>query len=134
MAFTLPLPGVLAEIAELAGESAAMAVARARGGTRAYIPSVDGLKDGHWLPQAVGMEAARRIAERIGGGEVDIPLGPYAGNRAAVRQAIRDGVQAGHSEAAIARLAGVADRTVRRHKNGHTGGGDGLHGDQNTLF
>ncbi len=133
MADHLLLPGVLAEIASIAGESAAVAVARARGGTRAYIPGEDGLRDGHWLVAAVGMEAARAIARRLGGGDVDVPLGPYAGSRARIHQAIREGLRSGQSEAAIARMAGVADRTVRRHKSGETGA-TGLHADQATLF
>ena len=130
----LPLPGVLAEIADIAGEGAAIGVARAKGGTRVYIPGPRMLSEDHWLTRAVGSVAAWRIAHsHLGGGAVEIPLGPYAGNRAKVHEAIREGIKTGRSEAAVALAAGVTERTVRRHKSGETGA-SGLHSDQATLF
>lgn len=130
---SLDLPGVLAEIAAVAGEAAAVAVARAKGGTRAYLPGPDRLLPGHWLVATVGMEAAQAIAARLGGGDVEIPLGPYAGNRARVHAAIREAARRGESEAAIARLVGVTDRTVRNLKAARRDR-KGLRSDQTTLF
>ena len=48
----LSLPGILGEIAEVAGFKAALQVARAKGGTKAYFPVTP--EDDHWLVKAVG--------------------------------------------------------------------------------
>lgn len=114
------LPGLLGEVAQVAGVRAALALASERGGTRAYIPSVATLHPGHWLAQAVGFEAAVRIAERWGSETVAVPLGPSSGSRASQWRKIRLGLQSGHSLAAIARAAGVTERTVLRHKEKFT--------------
>lgn len=114
------LPGVLAEIAEIAGEAAALAVAGAKGGRRAYIPAAGNLTRDHWLVEAVGLDAARKIAMRLGGGEVPIPLGP-AGSRARIWHIIREGIEAGLTAPEIAARVGVDEKTVRRHRNGHSG-------------
>ena len=52
-----PLPGVLAEIAAVAGEDAALAVAAAHGGTQVYIPPAPA-RD-HWLARLVGHALAK---------------------------------------------------------------------------
>lgn len=59
------LPGVLAQIASVAGVEAALAVARAKGGSRAYVPPRPG--DNHWLVQTVGRAAADAIAAELVG-------------------------------------------------------------------
>jgi hypothetical protein len=111
------LPGILAEIADIAGEDAALAVAAARGGTRVYLPPVPG-RD-HWLSRLVGHEAAKAIADRltcgIAGMRVDLPLGPkglIARGRAKVDRMIADGL----SERDIALAAGYTTRGVRMRK------------------
>jgi hypothetical protein len=119
------LPGVLAGAAKAAGLRAAMQLAEARGGCRAYIPRPDALREGHWLVRATGMEAARAIADALGGGEVEVPLGPFAGNRAAVWTAIERALNAGQTVEQTARQVGVTARTVRRHKGGEGGGNEG---------
>src|SRR5690606_37782768 len=72
------LPGVLGEIAAVAGEDAALSIAAARGGTQVYIPHEPGPH--HWLTHLVCREAAQRIADRltcgVGGLRLDLPLGP----------------------------------------------------------
>lgn len=117
-----PLPGVLAEIAAVAGEAAALKVAMAKGGTRAYFPSRPAA--GHWLVEAVGIDAAAAICAHLvsdrGGLEIPVPLGP-TGTRARTWRAIRQAIDAGATAAEAARIAGVDERTVRRHRNGHTG-------------
>lgn len=113
----LDLPGILAEIAQIAGDAAALQVAAAKGGLeKVHFPHPGRLKPGHWLVEAVGIEAALRIAAVLGGAKLDIPLGPLAGSRNRARQALRRALGEGSSPAAAARLAGVHQRTARRHK------------------
>lgn len=123
----MALPGILADIAALVGEDAALLVARAGGGRRVYIPKSAYLKPGHWLVDAVGMDKASVIADAIGGGELDMPQGPV-GSRARTHEAIHRALDNGMSVTAIVRLTGVDDSTVWRHKarrrNRGSGGGD----------
>ncbi|SBW13047.1 conserved hypothetical protein [uncultured Alphaproteobacteria bacterium] len=111
------LPGVLGDIAEVAGVSAALQVAAARGGRVAYIPTPDHLPPEHWLVVAVGAEAAAAIARRLGGGALLIPLGPLGGTRGRVWATIRAAIDEGCSAPEAAARAGVHERTVRRHRN-----------------
>ena len=112
----LDWPGILADIAEAAGPMAALRVAEAKGGRSAYFPKLARLHGNHWLVVACGWGAAQAIIRRIGAGWAEVPLGPFAGNRGAVRRAIREGLAAGLSGPEIARRVGVTDRTVRNHK------------------
>ncbi|UJX43055.1 hypothetical protein K9F62_10410 [Desulfovibrio sp. JY] len=125
-------PGILADIANAAGQLAAYRVAEAKGGTQTYFPRPERLTDDNWLVVACGWEAARVIARRCGGGKFEVPLGPLSGNKAAVARAIREGLAQGVSGQRVARLAGVDARTVRRHKNEY-GAGNGRD-DQYNLF
>lgn len=109
------LPGILADIAAVAGDEAAVLVAKVAGGRRVYIPRPAGLRAGHWLVEAVGPDRARLIADLLGGGEVDLPLGP-GGSRARTTRAIHRALDNGLSVTAIVRLTGVDDSTVWRHK------------------
>lgn len=123
---TTSLPNVLREIAEAAGLPAAIALAARCGGTRVYIPAR--VTDGHWLADCVGREAADAICKLIGGGEVDIPLGntgAYPQLRRTIAKRVHELDQAGASAATIARRASVTERTVRRHRRAHAGGGKG---------
>lgn len=110
------LTGVLFEIAAVAGMDAAMAVARAKGGVKAYFPARP--KEGHWLVDAVGMEAARTICTALVSGrsglEIDVPIGP-AGSRDSARQVIETAYAGGMQAKDVVRLTGVSERTVRRH-------------------
>jgi hypothetical protein len=126
-------PGILADIAEVAGPMAALRVAGAKGGINAYIPLPERLRDDHWLVLACGWEGAVAVAARLGNGVVPVPLGPFAGNRAAIRRAIREGLAAGLSGWEIARRTGVTDRTVRNHKRQDPAQA-GYHPDQHRLF
>lgn len=121
MSHELMFTGILADIEEVAGAAAALQVAAAKGGSEAYIPMPENLRPGHWLVEAVGMEAAELIARRLGSGHVEIPLGPAGGHRGKVWAAIRKALADGKSAPEAARLAGVHQRTVRRHRNGHSG-------------
>jgi hypothetical protein len=112
------LPGALAEIAAVAGEEAALAIAAARGGTQIYIPPSP--ERDHWLARLVGHKAAQAIADRltcgVGGMRVELPLGPKgaaAELRAKVDRLIAEGEL---SERDIARATGYTIRGVRRRR------------------
>lgn len=127
------LTGVLGEFEEIAGFAAAVKIAAVKGGSVAYIPQPRNLKPEHWLCAAIGMDAAVKIAKQFGGNEIEIPLGPFGGNRGRVWRIIRQALKDGHSAAKAARLAGVTIRTVRRHKSGETAGNKSIT-EQGELF
>lgn len=113
------LPGVLAEIAEVAGLDAALRIAEKRGGASMSIPAR--MTDDHWLSMLIGIELATKLSKHYASGrtsqELAIPLGPTGTRRqlhTAIRRLLKDGV-AGEE---IARRLRIADRTVRRHKRG----------------
>lgn len=112
------LPGILATIAEVAGRGAALQVAAAKGGSEnVYFPRAARLRPDHWLAQAVGFGAARKICDAIEGPrEIDIPLGPLAGSRNHSRKALDQALASGKSTASAAHLAGVHERTARRRR------------------
>lgn len=110
------LPGVLAEIAEVAGEDAALAIARVRGGTEIYVPAVPA--NDHWLCRLIGRDEAKAVCERLTGGigigtRVTLPQGPngfQARMRAKVDAMLRDersyrdiAIETGYTKRAIAR-------------------------------
>lgn len=112
------LPGVLAEIAAVAGEDAALTIAAARGGTQIYVPPSP--EKDHWLSCLVGHKAALAIADRltcgVGSMRIDLPLGPKgaaAKLRAKVDRLLAEGEM---SERDIARATGYAARSVRRRR------------------
>lgn len=114
-----PLPGILAEIADIAGEDAALAVAAARGGTSIYIPSAP--RADHWLSHLVGHKAALTIGDRltggfIGGMRVDLPLGPK-GAAARLRAKVDRMIRENRSERDIALATGYSSRSVRRRRS-----------------
>ena len=80
-----PYAELLDEIASVAGEKAALKVAEARGGTKAYF--TERPRAGNWLVEAVGHDIVVKIgayfASGQGGIELEVPLGPTAGRRAA---------------------------------------------------
>ena len=95
------------ELADLLGEGGLRALSAARGGQRARIPKR--IPPGHWLEQAVGREAAERIAFRYGGCRLYIPRRPPAADR---DRAIAELRLAGCSAARIAGLFGLSERRV----------------------
>jgi hypothetical protein len=110
------LPGFLADVAELVGRAAALQVAKAKGGQeKVWIPRPGYLTPDHWLVETVGLEAAKKIAELYQGERVDIPLGPFAGVRANTHKALRQAIADGTGSGKAAQLAGVHQRTARRH-------------------
>lgn len=111
------LPGVLGEIADVAGEEAALTIAKYRGGTQVYIPPEPDLD--HWLCRLVGRDAARAICEQltcgVGPRRVDLPLGP-TGHVAKVRATVDRMIREDRSERDISLATGYTIRAVRRRR------------------
>lgn len=112
------LPELLAEIADVAGLEAALALAEAKGGQRIYLPPYP--KKNHWLVETIGQEAADKICAHfrsVGGGgrataqEMIVPLGPSASVLKRARKILQEGLEAGLSVREAARRAGLHERT-----------------------
>jgi len=116
------LPGVLREIADVAGLPAALAIAEVKGGARVHFPARS--PEGHWLRELVGGAAADALCDhfrtrgrrrRDQGCDVDIPLGPKGFYMKARKRAL-EMLAEGLSTYEIARRLGVDRSTVRRLK------------------
>ena len=103
-----PLPGVLAEIADVAGHEAAIKMALEWGGREIHIPKPAHLKGRttHRLVVLLGPEAASAVAARVGGGSTYIPRA----RRACAAFLARD-----HSPGEIARRLGTSRKVIRRY-------------------
>jgi len=103
------LPGILARIAELAGESAALRLAQAAGGTvMTFSPRPTAA-----LARIVGAEAARLIHAEFGAEKYTIPMAHVRGQkgrRAAAAQMLAQGATGNQ----VARAVDVHERTARR--------------------
>lgn len=111
----VPLPDVLGQIADAVSIEAAMKVARAHGGTMAYVPAK--VEAGHWLAELLGLEDARKVCAALGPASVLVPMGPNASTARRWRT-IQALIDAGVSKRQIARRMGVHIRTVQRHRQG----------------
>lgn len=111
------LPGVLCEIAEVAGVEAALQIAELFGGARLFIPAH--VKPDCWLARAVGEASAKAISAHFTSGDhsqnIEIPLGE-TGAAARRRQAVEAMLAEGVPNEEIARRLRVTARSVRRHK------------------
>jgi hypothetical protein len=126
---TAKLPGVLAEIAEAAGETAALAIAARHGGRRVYFPAESRLLDGYesyWLVECVGIELARKICRHFEvdgrGQRIEIPLhvgGTYRQFVRSIAERLHELDAEGKSSTEIARQMGLTQRTVHRHRARH---------------
>lgn len=109
------LPGVLGEIAQIAGEDAAMALADARGGTQIYVPPVP--DNNHWLCRLLGRDQAKAVCDYLTAGvgprRVELPLGP-TGHAARMRAKVDAMIRDGRTERDIALATGYTVRAVRR--------------------
>lgn len=115
------LPGILAEIADVAGEEAALAVARVRGGTQIYIPPIPA--NDHWLCQLIGPEEAAAVCDRltagVGSRRADVPMGEFSAYRAESRnryQLMDQMIAAQKSEREITIATGYTSRAIRRRR------------------
>lgn len=112
------LPGILAEIAAVAGEDAALKIAAVRGGTQVYFPPVP--SNGHWLCRLIGRDEAKAVCHRLTCGvgplRAEIPTGEVA--RVVARRAKVDAmIREGRSERDIALATGYTGRAVRRRRH-----------------
>ena len=120
------LPPLLAEIADVAGIEAALAIAEAKGGQEAFI--VARLRPDNWLIRAVGAEKARLISDHFCSGrarqKLTIPFGPvgsYHALRQRTAKALEDAASRGESANQMAAKAGVTTRTVHRFRSRRRG-------------
>lgn len=107
------LPGVLGQIAEIAGDEAAIRLANRFGGDRFYVPQV--ATPECELTKVVGLEAAKLIVASLGYGEVRCPLGPRTWENR-LHNAIAMMLDRGCSNREIAIGLGVSDRTVSKYR------------------
>lgn len=113
------LPALLAEIAEIAGIDAALAIAHAKGGIMARISSR--LTPDNWLVKTVGMEKAEAISRHFTSGrgriDLEIPLPPTNSYKQFLRQRAQSYERALAETDNIfqaARMAGTTRRTIQR--------------------
>ncbi|MBW7968156.1 LuxR C-terminal-related transcriptional regulator [Bradyrhizobium sp. BR 10289] len=123
---TEKLPGVLAEIAEVAGETAALMISARRGGQRVYFPSTKFLHKAQWLVECVGHDLAAKICAHFEvdgrGQRIDIPLhvgGTYRQFVRSVAERVHKLDRDGKSSTEIAQQLGLTQRTVHRHRARH---------------
>lgn len=107
------LPGILPEIAEVAGYETAMQIVRAFGGTHFYFPSLKRLTADHPLSVAVGYDTAKLIIKELFpiGTLIDIPLACKTDISAKVRELNSRGCKV----SVMAKSCGVTERTIYRH-------------------
>lgn len=117
------LPGLLGDIADIAGADVAFLIAESHGGTRVSIPP-RALQD-HWLTELVGFETADMICRelatldaegRLKGVQAEVlPKGPAALLKSARRRA-QIALDQGKSVREAARISGLHERTIWRMK------------------
>lgn len=117
------LPGLLADIADIAGAEAAMKVAQSRGGRRVDLPPQ--ARPDHWLTELLGFEVADAICRGLATIDADgrpcgirhgtIPLGATSVLKAA-RMIAAEALDAGKSAREAARISGLHERTIWRMK------------------
>lgn len=105
------LPDILARIADVAGEEAALLVAEEWGGRHLYVPKE--FRPTHRLVELIGEERARKIWEALGHGMVLVPMGPFAG-ASERREIAARAMDEGKSRSEAARIAGIHVRTAHR--------------------
>ena len=100
---------LLNQIAEIAGDRAALLIGREKACQRVYIPKT--ITAGHWLIDLVGDEAAHKLAAALGPNHLDIPpaLGGQMRRR---RRAITEMTSNGWSINRISKALGIARSTV----------------------
>ncbi|MBB5987413.1 hypothetical protein [Sphingobium lignivorans] len=111
------LPGVLAEIADVAGEDAARAILDEHAGQRIYLPAAP--RPDHWLCALIGHDQAVAVCDRLTAGVAHIVIEIPLADRGTARQLqarIDQMIREGKSESDIVRATRVSVRTVRRRR------------------
>lgn len=129
------LPYLLLEMKEAFGLGLALRFASEFGGTTLSIPRKP--SPGHAVTQRFGAPVLDWLIANHPGkdGQLEVPLGPFAGSRGRSWLVLRQALAEGKSVRQAARLAGVTLRTARRHRNGHSGAGAGeIDDDQLAMF
>lgn len=105
------LPGILADVEEAAGQAAALQLAREFGGTQISLSAAKSSA----LVRVVGLDAARKIVQKLGRGRVMVPMANLRGQRA--RRAAATRMFAGGASARDVALAcDIHERTAWRAK------------------
>ena len=103
-----PLPGVLAEIEEIAGREAAVNFALGFHGRRVAVPQSLDTSAGREIEDAVGAAAARMIVERFRGDSIYV--------RQVTRFLVVELTARGMRTSDIGRRLGITDRAVQKHR------------------
>lgn len=122
------LPGILAEIERVAGESAARRLALAAGGTEMKFSA----RPNAALAKIVGAEAAKKIVEALGREQYVIPMAHLRGQKGRRRQAV-EMLRNGATQTQVAKACDVHVRTVERVRAKMRGAG-AADRDQGDLF
>lgn len=116
-----PLPGILQEIAEVAGREAALAIQDVKGGQEVFI--VSRLSDENWLVRTVGRGKAQLISDHFTSGycrqKLKIPIGEastFLQARRKLHDAMIAAIQRGASANQIAAVGGITERSARRFR------------------
>ena len=110
------MPGVLIEVASVIGEAGAWSLVDRFGGREIQVPAPDRVQCGHPLAMALGLDAAKRFAQRFEGPRFLVPNGRYGVNRAADNAELRRLLENGASASTAAERCGCHIRTVWRVK------------------
>ncbi|MGD9476126.1 helix-turn-helix domain-containing protein [Shinella sp. G-2] len=105
---------LLNQIADVAGERAALLLGSEKAGLQIYIP--DRVPHDHWLAVLVGAEAADAIAAKWGTQHITIPVA-MNGDRRRRAAVIAELIKKGYSNNEIVRMTGVSRRTVTDHRS-----------------
>jgi ABC-type proline/glycine betaine transport system substrate-binding protein len=107
---------LLNQIAEAAGERAALKLGTEKAAQEIYIPAK--VTDEHWLAKLVGLDEARAIAEVFGGRNIVLP--PSIGGQKRKRADIlAEMIERGYTVNKITAATGVARSTVYDHRAKH---------------
>jgi hypothetical protein len=102
-------PASLVEIAEIVGVAPTLMLVQAYGGVGCYVPHA--IEATHPIAQAIGPDAAHKLAQAFGGSKLDVPV------LAVARQKKSQIAQATGKTSDVARLFGVTARWVRMIRN-----------------
>lgn len=107
------LPPMAETLVDICGVKGMVALVRRWRGQQLYIPSPEKMTEAHPIAQAVGIEAARRLAHEMGGTRITVPL-CIGALRADRDREIWQRYMAGDSTAAMAQDYGMQWRSIQK--------------------